>query len=267
MYNPKISIIIPIYNTESYLIKCLDSVINQTYCNLEIILVDDGSTDGSKQIIEDYEKKDSRIVAVYKKNAGVANARNTGLQISTGEYIGFVDSDDWIEPDMYQELVRVVKSERIDIVSGNYYFDKGEEQVVAKNLKPISREVFDKNQLLEYVFMRDSYKGLAAYPWNKIFRRDILRNNDQYITYEDKYKIGEDVLWFAHVSLKCETSKYVDKPLYHYVQRNDSAVHSTNLEKQMHRIAVYQDVIHLFQNNAISDNIIIYVKRFWLIMQ
>ena len=102
---PLISVIVPIYNTEKYLKKCLDSIINQTYKNLQIILIDDGSGDNSGEICDEYATKDSRIQVIHKQNAGVTAARNDGLDMATGDYIGFVDSDDWIEPNMYEEMM------------------------------------------------------------------------------------------------------------------------------------------------------------------
>ena len=117
--NPQISVIVPIYNVEKYLAKCIDSIINQTLTNIEIILVNDGSTDNSRKIIDKYDKKDSRIKVIHKKNGGQGSARNAGLDIAKGEYIGFVDSDDWIDSNMYENLYNAAISNNADIVVCN----------------------------------------------------------------------------------------------------------------------------------------------------
>ena len=119
--NNLISIIVPIYNVEKYLKKCIDSIINQTYKNLEIILVDDGSPDNCGKICDEYAKKDNRIKVIHKENGGVSSARNVGVENATGEYIGFVDSDDYIEKDMYEVLINNLKKENADIsIISNY---------------------------------------------------------------------------------------------------------------------------------------------------
>ena len=112
----KISIIIPIYNVREYLAKCIESVINQTYQDIEIICVDDGSTDGSYEICEYYKKKDSRIKVVHKINEGIVSARQTGLKIANGEYVGFVDGDDWIDEKMYESMIRTMEKSNVDMV-------------------------------------------------------------------------------------------------------------------------------------------------------
>ena len=113
--NPKISIIVPIYNVEKYLPKCIDSIINQTLENIEIILVNDGSTDSCAEIIESYANKDNRIKVIHKKNGGQSSARNMGLDIAKGEYIGFVDSDDWLHYDMYENMYKSIKKVNSDL--------------------------------------------------------------------------------------------------------------------------------------------------------
>ena len=118
--NHKISVIIPVYNVEDYLSKCLQSVINQTYTNLEIILVDDGSTDNSGEICDEFSENDNRIKVIHQKNTGVSQARKIGIDVADGKYIGFVDADDWIEPDMYETLINKMKNSDI-IMSGLFF--------------------------------------------------------------------------------------------------------------------------------------------------
>ena len=116
----KISIIVPIFNIEKYLSRCLDSILEQTYKNLEVILVDDGSVDNSGMIADKYARKDQRIKVIHQVNQGVSAARNTGIDLATGDYIGFVDGDDYIEPDMYEILMRIIEEQQVDIAHCGY---------------------------------------------------------------------------------------------------------------------------------------------------
>ena len=124
-----ISVIVPIYNVEKYLDRCLKSIINQTYKNLEIILIDDGSPDNCGTICDEYAKKDNRIKVVHKDNGGLVKARNTGLDIATGEYISFIDPDDWIELNMYEEMIKIADETNTDIVRCGYYRDNDKESM------------------------------------------------------------------------------------------------------------------------------------------
>lgn len=120
---PKVSVIVPVYNVENYIRKCLDSIISQTLKDIEIILVDDGSEDNSGKICDEYAEKDSRIIVIHQKNNGLSNARNTGLNIASGEYIGFVDSDDYIKSEMYSEMYQTAEKTDADMVLCNYSYD------------------------------------------------------------------------------------------------------------------------------------------------
>ena len=125
----KISVIVPIYNVEQYLRKCIDSIINQTYKNLEIILVDDGSWDNSPRICDEYAKRDNRIKVIHKKNGGLADARNTGLKMITGNYISFIDSDDYIEKTMYEKMIKVILKYNADIIECNLNYKYGNQLI------------------------------------------------------------------------------------------------------------------------------------------
>ena len=156
--NPKISIILPIYNTKDYLEKCLDSILTQTYKNLEILCIDDGSTDGSELILDQYSKKDKRIKAVHKKNGGESSARNIGLQLMTGEYVGFMDCDDWIEPNMYEKLVTIITEKNIDMAISTWYCDTKQYSEKIVNRCFVSKEVFNQEELLKYIYKRIWFK-------------------------------------------------------------------------------------------------------------
>lgn len=163
---PLISIIVPVYNVENYLDKCITSIISQTYKNIEVLLVDDGSTDGSSDICKKYSNKDNRIKYLYEKNAGQASARNMGLDICKGEYIGFVDSDDWILPNMYEKLMYVMKETNVDIVMCNNYKDV----VNPKENMPGKMKLYSKDEFMP-LSLTDK---INANPFDKLYKRHIF---------------------------------------------------------------------------------------------
>ena len=167
---PLISIVVPVYNVKQFLTKCLNSIISQTYSNLEIIVVDDGSTDGSATICDDYAKKDKRISVIHKENGGLASARNAGIDVAKGTYIGFVDSDDYIEPYMYEKLLQAILkySCNIAVCGINYVFDDGE--VIAKaNTEP--EQFFEFPWAIEEM---NTFRLFDMGAWSKLYKRELL---------------------------------------------------------------------------------------------
>lgn len=259
---PKISVIVPVYNTEKYLKRCIDSIINQTYENLEIILVDDGSTDGSERIVDSYSQRDSRVIVVHQLNRGESNARNVGLRIATGDYIAFCDCDDWIEPQMYQTMIEVAQTDCLDIVVSSWYRDTQCQVQEIINDQVVESGIFGREQLLKYIYMRDSYRGFA-YMWNKMYHRKcIYDSNGNRILFDETIQLGGDVLFLAEVALNAKRVKYLDKAFYHYIQRADSGCHTQDVKKLRDWIRTYEKVIILFEKEGISQNTIDYVKRF-----
>lgn len=198
-----LSIIVPVYNVKSYLKKCVESIINQTYTNLQIILVDDGSTDGSQTICDELAKKDSRIVVFHKENGGSSTARNTGLDHAAGEYIAFVDSDDWLEPNMYQDLITQIEEHNADMAVSSFYECKENEKNAigdSKNVKVLNtEEIFsNKNQLRFLV-------------WNKIFRKAFVENL-RFVPGQ----VYEDFHFCRQAFLQTKKLVYLDSPLYNY---------------------------------------------------
>ena len=212
-----ISVIIPVYNIEEYLSRCLESVITQTYKELEIILVDDGSTDGSGLICDKYAKKDTRIKVLHKENGGVSSARNLGLKIAKGDYIGFIDGDDVIENEMFQHLIDNVKEYKCDIsccqmdtinVNGktsiNYY-----SQSKILEVKSIVRDYFTEGFIKEMMYSQ----------CNKIFSKHCL------VKVQFKpYKYGEDILFIFEALMNANRVYYDEYIGYHYVHRENSAM-------------------------------------------
>lgn len=202
----KISIIVPIYKSEKYLDRCIESIVNQTYKNLEIILVDDGSPDNCPKICDEYAKKDSRIVVVHKENGGVSSARNAGLDIAKGDYIAFVDSDDYIEKDMYLELLNGIKEKNSDIAVCNYV-EINNNVRVRQNCK-YNASYIEKENILPLFLMGNV---LTAHLWNKLYKKELFGD----IRFK-KYNMVEDLDIMYLILEKCNKIRYINKEYYNY---------------------------------------------------
>lgn len=211
----KISIIIPVYNVSKYLRKCLESVINQTYQNLEIIVINDGSTDGCDKICDEYAKKDNRIRVIHQSNKGLSEARNSGLKVMTGEFVGFVDPDDWIEPNFYELLEKRMREKNADIVMMGYYF--------------VYKNKIKKCRLFPENFPCDSMTGLKALSenkishvvWNKLYRKKLFNN-----LYFCKGRLHEDVLITYQLILGASKIECLNVYGYYQMMRASSICHS-----------------------------------------
>ena len=257
-----ISIIIPVYNTIQYINQCLESVCNQTYPHLEIICIDDGSTDGSEKIIDNFAKSDNRIITIHQENHGESNARNIGLKKATGEYIAFLDCDDWIELDMYQKMVNTMQSEDVDIVAGNWFSETQNNSYVVTNNKNVDIGKFNREKLLVYIYERDEYKSFA-YMWNKLYKKKLFYNKENnLILFDENLRLGGDVLYLAQLVLNSNNAIYLDQPFYHYRQREDSGCHTKDLSKRQDWLTAYMKLIELFKTENINNNILNFVKRF-----
>ncbi len=260
--NNKISVIIPIYNTCKELAQCLSSVCDQTYKNLEIICIDDGSFDGSEKILDEFAMRDNRIITIHQKNGGESNARNNGLKIATGEFIAFVDCDDWLDIDMYQDMITIMQNEDVDMVATSWYKDFENESIEIKNELPVLESIFSRNQLLEYIYKRDTYRGFA-YMWNKLYRKKVLINEENTINlFDEDILLGGDVLYLAEAALKAQRVKYIDRAYYHYRQKSDSSCHTKDLRKISDWVRTYEIVIELFKENNVTNEVIEYAIRF-----
>lgn len=262
MGNKKVSIIIPVYNTERYLEKCIQSALNQTYTNIEIICVDDGSTDRSGEILDRFAREDERMLVVHQKNVGESGARNVGLKNATGDYIGFMDCDDWIEPKMYEELVHALEESNADMAIASWYSEDELGSVEIRNRKPVREKQFDRKQLMRYIYERDSYRSFA-YMWDKLYKKELLKDdNGTLIRFDETLRLGGDVLFLAQMAMNTEKAVYVDKAFYHYFQRSDSGCHSRDLGKRQEWLKAYIMIIEMFEKKGISQEILGYVKRF-----
>lgn len=212
----QISIIVPIYNCAKYLPACLDSLRKQTYSNLQIILVDDGSTDNSAQICNQYVKTDMRFLYFYQTNSGVSAARNKGLQVATGEYIGFCDADDWVENDMYENLLRFIQDTDADIAVSSYIATAPLENVIAN--KCAESETCDGEKAALYMFDNEKYLGFL---WNKIFKKKVLQG----LFFDTSITLYEDMLFLIEAYRRCERVVFNASQYYHYRDNPTSALH------------------------------------------
>lgn len=211
----KLSIIVPIYNKATYLEKSLNSILNQTYDDYEVILVDDGSTDSSPLICKDICKKDARFKYFCKSNGGVASARNYGLKYAKGEYIGFVDPDDYIKEDMFLKLLEKVETNNADIVAcGVLVSENGQ----LKELKNPSKEYMTPQEAATHLLRWDG--EVSTYLWNKIFRKEIVDG----IVFNETLKVGEDTPFIFQCLVNAKLYVHVNDYLYIYVNNIDSLV-------------------------------------------
>lgn len=258
----RVSIIIPVYNAEKYLEKCIQSACSQTYSELEIICVDDGSSDLSAKILDDCKSKDSRIKVIRQSNHGESAARNRGLGAATGDYIGFMDCDDWIEPEMYENLVREIEGEGADIAISGWYSEEEGKSTLIKNEKKVDGKVFSGEKLLRYLYERDSYRSFA-YMWDKLYKREILTDGDGCpILFDEGLRLGGDVLFLGRVALNVRKAVYTDKAFYHYRQRPDSGCHTNDLDKRKDWLAAYLKLIDIYEKKKIDEQITGLLKRF-----
>jgi len=248
----KISIIIPVYNVEAYLKRCLDSVVNQTYRNLEILIINDGSTDNCREICDEYAANDDRIKVVHKENGGLSSALNIGLRNFTGDYLGFVDSDDWIEPNMYEELYAAASAEKAPISVVGYFKDTKSASVPMVNTGHIPNGVISTRDMLLFPLKRDQYMSFCSYVWNKLYSSKIIKTSR--LEFDEKIKYGMDVLFYYTLVLagKC-TGVYTDKPLYHYTQRSAAISKSEALGTKKDILTAYKKVEEQMNRSGYSE--------------
>lgn len=216
--NQIVSVIVPIYKVEKYLSRCVDSILQQTYKHLEIILVNDGSPDNCGTIADKYEKKDNRIKVIHKENGGLSDARNYGMRYVTGEFTLFVDSDDWLDHMLIEELVKASNKYKADIIQSAFYYAYDDyllfDSRVYKNEK--IPEIFDNKTLMYQLVKNEKVKNFA---WGKLYKTNLIKD----IPFL-KGVLFEDVFWAHLVMQRVSTYVSLNKPMYFYYQREDSIV-------------------------------------------
>lgn len=224
--NKKISIVVPIYNVENYLDKCISSIVNQTYGELEIILVDDGSKDNSSKICDEWKEKDSRIKVIHKENGGLSSARNAGLEVATGEYIMFEDSDDWLVNDIVEKCVARIENDDSDMVIFGYR--KVDEEGKDLGNFTFGNDTYSREELSEQLHKRILEMSFG-YAWNKLYRLAVIKESQ---VVNDGTIIDREDLYF-NMSLLNHLNRisYLDYEGYCYLQRSNSLLHNGSLAR------------------------------------
>lgn len=248
MGDPLISVIVPIYNVEKYLEKCIESIISQSYKNLEILLVNDGSPDSSKDICEKYQKIDPRIILINKKNGGLSSARNAGLKIAKGEIIVCVDSDDWIHEEMIQTMYKNLEEYDADLSVCNFEIKEANGKKCSKTFTQ-KIELLNQEQAMQYAILPEKYYGFA---WNKMYRKSILQD----MLYDETIRKGEDSPFTCEYISKCSKVVYQDIPLYYYRQDTVSITRSKFNPGKMTVLDSYYGIVKLLENKGFSEETI-----------
>lgn len=220
-----ISVIVPVYNVRDYLADCVKSITSQSYKNLEILLIDDGSTDGSGELCEKLAASDNRITVIHQKNGGAAAARNTGIMSCCGELLGFFDADDWCEKDFYQIMKERLDESGADVVMCGYVdYPYGPDQPIVRGQMDLEEGSFEETA--EQIIRRNGFNTGVC---NKLFRRRILFHNDQLTLMDTSLFIGEDEVWLYEILQRCSRIAFVSQPLYFWRPREESLTRSKQL--------------------------------------
>lgn len=239
---PKLSVVVPVYKVEQYIHQCVNSILYQTFTDFEIILVDDGSPDKCGEICDEYAKKDSRIKVIHKENGGLSDARNFGIDVAKGDYITFVDSDDDIDKNMYQDMIYFLEKNKLDIICCDTFLIRGDR----KKFRPRydSDKIFNKNEAIIEILNGN----LDNAAWNKIYKRYLFEN----IRYP-KGRIYEDVATTYKLVYLANKVGYLKKPYYHYYKRKGSIVASAfNSKSRYDCFLGYKERVEF----AVKNNII-----------
>lgn len=224
MKKEKLSVIVPVYNVEKYLEKCLNSIINQTYKNLEIICIDDGSPDNSIKILEKYQLKDKRIRVIRQENKGLGATRNIGINVATGTYISFIDSDDWIELDMFEKCIEVFKKYNVDLVDCSTYYDSTINSQKVRDLRKLNyKNDYNGEEYFKLLVRNNLFSASSC---NKVFKLKNIKRDNIYFP-ENKY--NEDFYFVFVYLILSKKIGIVEAPMYHYlISRENSITNKIN---------------------------------------
>lgn len=228
----KLSIIVPVYNGEKYIKKTIDSILDQTFENFELILINDGSTDRTREILEECKERDKRLRVIHQENSGPGAARNVGIREARGEYIGFVDGDDCIDKKMYEKLLDVAVDNKIEMAMCGYTEISAQDEVIVRSNLPARETLLQKNIEEDIIstFIKNINFGYFAL-WNKIYYKKFILDNDLFI--EEDRKQGED--WWFNIRAFCQLQSfvYIDEPLYYYIRQNSESLMSAYNESNI----------------------------------
>ncbi len=239
---PLISVVVPVYNVEGYLSATVDSLLAQSYENIEILLVDDGSTDNSPAVCDEYASRDSRVRVIHKQNGGVSSARNAALDIARGEYIAFCDSDDTVEPDIYERLYKSLVENEADISVCGFSFIYPDKKISSDRGNIIN---LDCEQALSGMLIGRHFEG---HLWNKLFLRSLIGD----IRMDTDIHVYEDLLFVFSVMMRAGRVCYDSTPCYNYYMRESSVCHTPLTEKQISAHCACEKIRALVENEGLS---------------
>jgi glycosyltransferase involved in cell wall biosynthesis len=235
--NYLISVIVPVYNAEKYLTKCIESILGQTYPNIELLLINDGSTDGSPAICDEYALKDKRVKVIHKKNEGVSSARNMGLELAQGDFISFVDADDWLERDAIERIVESIQKYDCDAVIFEY------KVVDENNLKQHKNHAHLQGVMSAEKAVECTISPVSRFVWSKVLSRKILEG----IKFDNSIHFGEDTLFACEALSNAKSVYYMAEPVYNYYQSSDSATRMDFNPRLFSGVTAYKKLVEFTQ--------------------
>lgn len=254
MLMPEVSIIVPVYNAEKYISKCIESIIKQTMKNIEIICIDDGSTDSSGKILDSFADKDSRVRVIHKKNEGLVAARKTGISHANGKYVSFADADDYMDEDMYDQLYSIAEKHRVDLVSSGYIYEG--------NYRTLHTDGFQEGlyvgKEMDYILENSIFNvksedvGVRGGLWCKLFKKEKLQT--ALVNVSDKLTFSEDKVIVLNYLMECKSVYITHRAYYHYIIHSCSMVNSANSNYLVYVNEVYKAFIKLYENPKFTDN-------------
>lgn len=238
-----ISIIIPVHNGEKYVKKCIESVLNNTYKDLEVIIVENASSDRTLDICNEYSKCDSRIKVISTKEKGLSHARNVGLKYACGEYIAFVDADDYVSPYLYEKMITCMEKNNADLVFCDYMIGENKEYKFDIN-ETVKERSFTVDEYLHNVYLKAAQQYTVV--WNKLFKRQLMKG----IKFDEEIKYFEDRLFVIQYVSSVFQIYFIDFPLYYYYRGNESSIClSANMYDRMYQLYSLQKEILFFEKN------------------
>ena len=265
----KVSIIVPIYNVEKYLDRCVQSLLCQTLRDIEIILVDDQSPDRCPQMCDGYMKRDSRIKVVHKKNAGLGLARNSGMEVASGEYIAFVDSDDYVDLDMFESMYTVAKNQDADFVRVDNYKERVDGTITNQEYIPPMREgLYEKDELREKLLYPqlgmlpedNGSKYVSCSVWRNIYRKAII--DEHSITFvSERELISEDIPFNLEFMMYAKRAVVINRKFYHYIVNDKSLTQTYRPDRFEREIILYNDLIRRTKEKGIYDECRVRLER------
>ena len=239
----KLSIIVPVYNVAGYLHRCFNSILEQKFTDFELIIVEDGSNDCSLSICREYQNNDNRIRVYTQSHSGVSSARNRGLSYASGEYVTFIDADDWLDDDMFSTLINISDSYSCDLVACNYYVNDSFNPKICQN-EPLTVLAIDEAITMSFDLEPHTF---SANCWNKLFRGDVIRKNK--LQFDKTITIGEDFVFLVRYLMMTKRDiMFIDSPKYHYFLNEKGAISMKFNEKKVSVIEAHQILRELLIN-------------------